>query len=197
MSRFLKQAATWTKGLSTIGELIVTTYALEQFALYLGLDPTNAEVIAYTGAVAHGLFSAFTQSDIQETTFLGARHFGSKYADFWPFRWGANVLSAATAAFLSVPYPCIINQALGESTPLYVRAFLALSTVPNQFTSFYNFCHQKYAKLITKIVTEIPIKTTKQKRAWLNLQLERMHELIEKLDQETTEQWYNLCQEGL
>ncbi|MBY0500893.1 MAG: hypothetical protein K2P93_02695 [Alphaproteobacteria bacterium] len=197
MSRFLKQAATWTKGLSTIGELIVTTYALQQFALFLGLDPTDADAIAYTGAIAHGLFSAFTQSDIQETTFLRARHLGSTYADFWPFRWCTSALSTATALFLSVPYPCIINEALGESTPPYVRAFLALSTVPNQFTSFYNFCHQKYAKLITKIVTTVPIKTTKQKRAWINNHLERMHELIETLDQDTTQDWYNICQEGI
>ncbi|MBX9620963.1 MAG: hypothetical protein K2X28_02880 [Alphaproteobacteria bacterium] len=197
MASFLKQAATFAQGLSTVGELIATSYGINQLALSLGLDPASAEYLSYVAAIAHCGLSAFTQSDIQKTTFLRTQKAFSTCADFWPVRWGVNCLSAATALFLSVPYPCIINEALGDGTPPYIRAFLALSTVPKQFSSFYNFCHTEYGELVTKIATSIPIKTVKQERAWLNELIDKMNEWIGKLDQNTTEQLYNLSQEGL
>jgi hypothetical protein len=198
MARFLKQAATFSQGLSTVGELIATSYGIQQLALSLGLDPTSAEYLSYTAAIAHCGLNAFTQSDIQKTTFLRTQKTFSTCADFWPVRWGVNCLSAATALFLSVPYPCIINEALGDGTPPYVRAFLSLSTFPKQFSFFYNFCHTMYGELVTRIATTvIPIKTVKQERAWINEQLEKMCEWTGKLDQNTTEQLYNLSQEGI
>jgi hypothetical protein len=38
---------------------------------------------------------------------------------------------------------------------------------------------------------------TKRIRTWLNMKADQIDKLIDELDQETTQQWYYLTQEGL
>ncbi|MBY0293066.1 MAG: hypothetical protein K2W92_07265 [Alphaproteobacteria bacterium] len=199
MRNFIQSFAVYTKGLAALGELTVYAWGIEQLALACGLDPTEAATISFIGAAIRTTFSAFPQSNIQEQAFLGWRSLFSRQMDFWPLRWATNTASAFSASFLSIAFPGIIAQIYAnEGTSAFPRIFVgcvAASTIIPQWTTFYELLKTNFDTLVTKIVTTLPIKTTEQKKAWINLHLQRMMDLLPKLTNDTIDTLYDLTQE--
>ena len=193
---FLENLSVYTQGAATTGRFLVTLWAIEKVLKYAGVSPHPAFYAGCGVAVVELLFRSISEWYLQKDTFLSIRHFGSRNIDFWPIRGFAGIASTVCSSFFSFPVVGILFNVLGDSVPLHIKILMSAATAPSEFSSFFGFFKKKYDRLITRVVT-IKIKTTRQKRTWLNDQLDRAEELIRQLDGPSTQQLYFLSQEAL
>ncbi|MBX9621968.1 MAG: hypothetical protein K2X28_08130 [Alphaproteobacteria bacterium] len=188
--------STFDHGAATPGRFFITSWAITTVLMFMGVDPALALFLSF-GAAAFDVVSRATgEWYVQKETFLGLRDICSRKMAFWPARWTTNTLSFVSAAFFSIPGPAIIFKVMSDC-PLYVRSVVALATLPSELSSFYKFFHDRYDRLISTVTTTVYVRTTSQKREWLNNLIGQAKKFIHKADQSTIEQIYNLTQEGL
>ncbi len=195
MRILLEKLSIFSQGAASIGWGLVAHWAASQIFMYLGYDSTSSVYVAVLPAAVEVLCRTAREWYIQQDTFSSVRYMGSRAIDFWPFRWAGDILSALGALFFTSAPVGIIFETLGDA-PLYLKVLISAAIVPSEFSSFFAFFREKYAKLITKTVT-LKVKTTRQKRAWLNEQIDRAIALVEKLDKFSTEQLAHLTQDML
>lgn len=202
---FLENLAVYFQGASATGRFIVIQWATSAILVYWGADLMPAFWSGIGVGTTDWVCRAVSEWMVQEETFLSVRHFFSRNTDFWPFRWITTAASTFTSFFFSLPPIAIIFKVLGDTVPTYIKVLLAIATAPSEFSSFFKFFTEKYGNIITGTVTLGMPSTkpssgwfeTKRKRAWLNMKAKQILKHIAELDQETTQQWYYLTQEGL
>lgn len=192
----LENLSTFVHGAATVGRFFVTSWAVTKVLMYMGVDPTLALYLSFGAAVIDVVSRATGEWYVQKETFLGLRDVCSRKLAFWPARWTTNTLSFVSAAFFSIPSPAIIFNVMSDC-PLYVRSAVALATLPSELSSFYKFFHGRFDGLIRTVTTTVYVRTTSQKREWLNSHFKQAKEFIHRADQGTIEQIYNLTQGGL
>ncbi|MBY0271930.1 MAG: hypothetical protein K2X02_00730 [Alphaproteobacteria bacterium] len=192
----LENLSTFDHGAATAGRFFITSWAITTVLMYMGVDPALALYLSFGAAVIDVVSRAIGEWYVQKETFLGLRDTCSRKMAFWPARWTTNTLSFVSAAFFSIPGPAIIFKVMSDC-PLYVRSAVALATLPSEFSSFYKFFHDRFDRLINTVTTTAYVRTTSQKREWLNSHIEQAKKFIHRADQSTIEQIYNLTQEGL
>lgn len=192
----LENLSTFDHGAATPGRFFITGWAITTVLMYMGVDPALALYLSFGAAVIDVVSRAIGEWYVQKETFLGLRDTCSRKMAFWPARWTTNTLSFVSAAFFSIPGPAIIFKVMSDC-PLYVRSAVALATLPSEFSSFYKFFHDRFDRLISTVTTKVYVRTTSQKREWLNSRIEQGKKFIHRADQSTIEQIYNLTQEGL
>ncbi|MBY0500608.1 MAG: hypothetical protein K2P93_01225 [Alphaproteobacteria bacterium] len=196
----VKAATTYLNGVSAVGASIVNAWAIKQPLLALGLNQDASSGIAYSVAIAQTLGDACAKSNIQKQTFLNLLDFGSTRRDLYGARWVTKFFSFWTSLFLSIPYPALIYQVLSDNgcDSLTALTFaLAVSTVPTEWASNYQFLNWYYDKLITDIVRVLPAWSIKQKRTILLYELNRVRQELRELDQPSTEKLYAETQESI
>jgi hypothetical protein len=192
----LTGAAAVFTGLATIGRAITTSWVVDQILQVAGFNVAISSGISQGVAIADVIFRAISEWDVQENAFLRLRSLGSRQSDYWGFRLGGTVISVITAGYLTLPTAGITFDALGSDVPHALTTLIIVATIPSEFAGFFEFFRQKYENLITGMVT-LKVKTTSQKRAWLNEQLRRLKAFVSEADQETIGQLYNLTQDSL
>lgn len=216
MRRILEYCSVRIPGMADMGRLFVTLWAIPKICDYMGLsippftygsleiDPifTGAAVIGLSDIVIRAAGEWF----IQNETFLGLRSLGSRSNDFWPVRWLTKVVSFIPSTFFSLPGPAIIFTLLTD-TPTYLKVIISAALFPSDMISFYRFFNKKYGNIITSLASKQRlslhnlklnlVRTTAQKRAFLNDSIDRLLHEIGRLDQDTAEQLYNYTQGGL
>lgn len=188
--------STFVHGAATPGRFFITSWAVTTVLMYMGVDPALALYLSFGAAVFDVVSRATGEWYVQKETFLGLRDVCSRKMAFWPARWTTNTLSLVSAAFFSIPGPAIIFKVMSDC-PLYVRSAVALATLPSELSSFYKFFHDRFDGLISTVTTTVYVRTTSQKREWLNSHFKQAKEFIHRADQGTIEQIYNLTQGGL
>jgi len=191
----LENLSTFDHGAATIGRFFITSWAVTTVLMYMGVDPALALYLSFGAAVIDVASRAIGEWNVQKETFLGLRDICSTKMAFWPARWTTYILSLVSAGFFSIPSGAIIFDVMSDC-PLYVRSAVALATLPSEFCSFYTFFHDRYDRLISNVTT-LRVRTTSQKREWLNSHIEHTKKFLHEADQSTIEQIYNLTQGGL
>lgn len=196
----VRAATTYLNGVSAVGASIVNAWAIKQPLLAMGLDQDVSSGIAYSVAIGQTLGDACAKSNIQKQTFLNLLDFASTRRDLYGARWTTKFLSFWASLFLSIPYPALIYQVLNDNgcTSLAPLSFeLALSTVPTEWASNYQFLSSYYDKLITDFVRILPAWSIRQQRTILLYELNRVRQQLRELDQPSTEKLYAETQDSL
>lgn len=191
----LENLSTFIHGAATPGRFFVTCWAVTKVLMYMGVVEDPALYVSFGAAAIDVVLRAMTEWYVQKDTFLSLRDVGSTKMPFWPVMWVTNTLSFVNSTFFSIPTAAIVFNVMSDC-PLYVKACVALLTLPSEFTSFYTFFHDRYAQFIENITT-LRVRTPSQKRAWLNVHFKNAKKFIREADQNTIEQIYNLTQGGL
>lgn len=191
----LENLSTFVHGAATPGRFFSTSWAVTKVLMYMGVVEDSALYVSLGAAAIDVVLRAMTEWYVQKDTFLSLRDVGSTKMPFWPAWWVTNTLSLVNSTFFSIPSIAILFNVMSDC-PVYVRAVVAMATLPSEFASFYRFFHGQYGRFINNIAM-LRVKTTSQKRAWLNVHTESAEKFIRDADQDTTEGVYHLTQGGL
>jgi len=194
---FLEGLSVYNQGAATVGRILITQWAVQAVLTSFGVSEDLAFYSGLGTSLMHLTFKSIGQLYRQKDTFLSLQNFGSKAIDCWPLRWVGNTFSATCSAFYSLPSVAIISKVLGSNVPFYIKVTIAIATGPSDFASYFGFFKEKYNRIITGLMTSLPIKYTFQKRALLNYYIEEGEKVIDQLDANSTQELYSATQRGL
>lgn len=189
---FLENGGTFFHLGATISRTIVLEWALKHALSYVGI---SSPYVSWGSASIATVIKAINDWQMQRRAFANLKDFWPRM-DFRPARFLGNLVSVVGGAFFSLVPGAVIYQALGDTTPSWLKALLTIAAVPSEFNAFNEFFREKYQNTITGIGTLKPC-TIGQKRAWLNEEGRKILEIIPKLDQSTTEELNQMINETL
>lgn len=176
--------------LSMPARIIVGEYVAQLVLKFLGF---NSDIAFYTGlgiAIVKTLAQTVEQWKQQQKILSKAHNSIWKNQPFWLLKLGGVVTSAANALFFTLPSIAILDESLGQAPP-WTKFILIALLCPGDFASFFNFLKEKMNGLLASLTTTY-IKTTVQKRAYVDKLIIRAKKELKKWDKPTVNNLYTL-----
>jgi hypothetical protein len=193
---FFENFSIYSQGAGGPGRFTITAWALSQFLEICGLSEAVSWWSGLGGAAVPVILRTISEWYHQEEAALSARGVLSRRNDYWGARWATNIASVGAALFINCAPWGIVDMALGEATPAYVKFMICIAMSPSEFSDLFYTFREKWGNIIRGIATTFS-KTTSQKRAYLNQKIDELDRLILRLDSKSTLDFYSLLQDAL
>lgn len=173
-----------TQSTAILPRIIVLVFALELVFEAMGFSSTGSFYTALTLAIVDTIARTAEEWTEHEKFIKKAWHTLVKNQPFSLAKKAGSLLALVGALFLTLPSIAIVSEEM-QNMNSWIKYLVIGLGCPTDFSLFFNFLARKNNDFITAISTTFCIKTTAQKRAWLDDLINRAKNSLETWDRKT------------